>query len=189
MNIQQQFLSGIGDVRGVTGVGVTTARWVFAGISAFCVMLLAAAYYIQYGPTALQPCPLCVLQRYVYLGLAALALVAAALGTKRLPAMAMAGLLSLCAMIGAALAIWQLTKGGTMTSCLTDPVGEFVYGLPMRAWWPEFLGAYAGCADVIPPIFGVSIPMWSLLCFLAITLTADLLLVNLLRHPHPPPAT
>lgn len=174
MHIQQQFFSGVSN---------TTARWVFAGISAFCVMLLAAAYYIQYGPGALQPCPLCVLQRYVYLGIAALALVAAAFGAKRVAAMAMAGSLSVCAMIGAALAIWQLTKGSSMTSCLTDPIGEFVYGLPMRAWWPEFLGAYAGCADVIPPIFGLSIPLWSLLCFLAITLVCDVLLVNLLRKP------
>lgn len=177
MNIQLQFFSGVSS---------TTARWIFAGISAFSVMLLAAAYYIQYGPGALQPCPLCVLQRYVYLGIAALALVASAFGAKRVVAMAMAGSLSVCGMIGAALAFWQLTKGSSMTSCLTDPVGQFVYGLPMRAWWPEFLGAYAGCADVIPPIFGLSIPLWSLLCFLAITLVCDVLLVNLSRKPPTP---
>lgn len=180
MNIPQPFSSG---------VSITTARWIFAGISAFCVMLLAAAYYIQYGPGALQPCPLCVLQRYVYLVIAALALVASALIGKRLPAMVMAGVLNVCGMIGAGLAIWQLTKGSSMTSCLTDPIGEFVYGLPMRVWWPEFLGAYAGCADVIPPIFGLSIPLWSLLCFLAITVMCDVLFVNLLRQSATPTST
>ena len=161
-------------------VSQTSTRTIFALISAICVALLGAAYYLQYSHGQ-QPCPLCILQRYVYLGLAVVALFAATVGPARVGAMAVAGVLGLFAALGAGLAIWQITKGDTMASCLTDPVGEFVYGLPMRGWWPEFLAAYGGCADKYPPIFGVSLPLWSLIGFLALLTTSEFVMVKLLR--------
>ena len=158
----------------------TSTRTIFALISAVCVALLVAAYYLQYSQGQ-QPCPLCILQRYVYLAIAVVALFAATVGPARVGAMVVAGVLGLFAAVGAGLAIWQVSKGDTMASCLTDPVGEFVYGLPMRGWWPEFLAAYGGCADKYPPIFGVSVPLWSLICFLALLTICEFVLVKLLR--------
>ncbi len=158
----------------------TSTRTIFSLISAVCVALLVAAYYLQYSQGQ-QPCPLCILQRYVYLAIAVVALFAATVGPARVGAMVVAGVLGLFAAVGAGLAIWQVSKGDTMASCLTDPVGEFVYGLPMRGWWPEFLAAYGGCADKYPPIFGVSVPLWSLICFLALLTICEFVLVKLLR--------
>ena len=140
------------------------ARWIFAAASVSCVALLCFAYYMQYG-LGHQPCPLCILQRYVYLAIAAVSLAGAAYGPKRFGAMITAAVLGVFAATGAALAIWQVTKGDTMTTCNTDMVGQIVYSLPMRAWWPEFLAAYGGCADLYPPILGLSIPLWSLIWF------------------------
>lgn len=158
----------------------TSTRTIFSLISAVCVALLVAAYYLQYSQGQ-QPCPLCILQRYVYLAIAVVALIAAAVGPARLGVIVVAGVLGVFAAVGAGLAIWQVSKGDTMASCLTDPVGEFVYGLPMRGWWPEFLAAYGGCADKYPPIFGVSVPLWSLICFLALLTICEFVLVKLLR--------
>ena len=158
----------------------TSTRTIFALISAVCVALLGAAYYLQYSHGQ-QPCPLCILQRYVYLAIAVVALLSAVVGPARVGAMVVAGVLGVFAAVGAALAIWQITKGDSMASCLTDPVGEFVYALPMRGWWPEFLAAYGGCADKYPPIFGVSMPLWSLICFLALLTMCEFMLVKLLR--------
>ena len=158
----------------------TSTRAIFALISVGCVALLGAAYYLQYSHGQ-QPCPLCILQRYVYLAIAVVALLSAVVGPARVGAMVVAGLLGVFAAVGAALAIWQITKGDSMASCLTDPVGEFVYALPMRGWWPEFLAAYGGCADKYPPIFGVSVPLWSLICFLALLTMCEFMLVKLLR--------
>ena len=158
----------------------TSTRTIFSLISAVCVALLVAAYYLQYSQGQ-QPCPLCILQRYVYLAIAVVALLAATVGPARVGAMVVAGVLGLFAAVGAGLAIWQVSKGDTMASCLTDPVGEFVYALPMRGWWPEFLAAYGGCADKYPPIFGVSVPLWSLICFLALLTICEFVLVKLLR--------
>ena len=159
----------------------TSTRWLFAAIGAICVALLGAAYFLQYGPYQQQPCPLCILQRYAYLAIALVALIAAVIGPERLGAMLVSGVLGLFAAIGGALAIWQVSKGDSMASCLNDPVGQFVYNLPMRNWWPEFLAAYGGCADKYPPIFGVSVPVWSLVWFAVLLAVCELMLVKLLK--------
>ena len=142
-----------------------SARWIFAAIGVSCVALLGAAYFLQYGPGQQQPCPLCVLQRYTYMAIAVIALGAAAVGPNRTGSMVTAATLGVFAALGAGLAIWQVTKGDSMTTCDTDIVGQIVYALPMRAWWPEFLAAYGGCADKVPPILGLSVPLWSFLWF------------------------
>ena len=162
-------------------VSSKAARWVFAAVGIACVGLLTAAYYAQYGPSQLQPCPLCILQRYVYMAIALLALGAAVAGPARVGTMVVASALGLLAATGAALAIWHVSKGASMTTCDTDPIGLFVYGLPMRNWWPEFLAAYGGCADKIPPVFGVSIPMWSLIWFAALFMVCAFTFVKLLK--------
>ena len=142
-----------------------SARWIFAAIGVSCVALLGAAYFLQYGPDQQQPCPLCVLQRYTYMAIAVIALGAAAVGPNRTGSMVTAATLGVFAALGAGLAIWQVTKGDSMTTCDTDIVGQIVYALPMRAWWPEFLAAYGGCADKVPPILGLSVPLWSFFWF------------------------
>lgn len=149
----------------LTMLSETSVRWIFAAVGAICVALLCTAYFLQYGPGQQQPCPLCILQRYVYLAIAVVAFGGAAVGPKRSGEILIAGVLGVFAATGAALALWQVTKSDSMASCLSDPVGEFVYGLPMRKWWPEFLAAYGGCADKHPPILGLSAPMWSLIWF------------------------
>lgn len=148
-----------------TSLTAASARWIFAAIGLSCVALLGTAYFLQYGPGQQQPCPLCVLQRYTYMAIAGIALVAAAIGPKRIGAMVTAATLGVFAAMGAGLAIWQVTKGDSMTTCDTDIVGQIVYALPMRAWWPEFLAAYGGCADKVPPILGLSVPLWSFFWF------------------------
>ena len=87
-----------------------SSRTIFALIGAVCVALLGTAYYLQYSHGQ-QPCPLCILQRYVYLAIAVVALLSAVVGPARVGAMVVAGLLGAFAAVGAALAIWQITKG------------------------------------------------------------------------------
>lgn len=165
---------------------VAAARWVFTGIGVSCVALLGGAYFMQYGPGQMQPCPLCILQRYVYMAIAVVALTTAAIGPNRLFAMLVAVVLNVLATLGAGLALWQVTKGDTMTSCDTDLVGQIVYALPMRAWWPEFLAAYGGCADKIPPIFGISVPVWSMFWFVGFAAIGGLVFIKLRRSAHQP---
>lgn len=140
-------------------------RLVLALIGLACVALLSFAWYMQYGPGQQQPCPLCVLQRYAYLALAIVCLIAAAHGPQRMGMLIYAGVADLLATTGIGLAFWQVTKGASMTSCATDPIGVFVNNLPMANWWPEYLFASGGCGDRYPPMLGMHTPQWSLLWF------------------------
>ena len=141
------------------------ARAVFAaiGLTAFCLLLAAA--YAQYGPGKQQPCPLCILQRYTYMLLTAWCLIAALHGPRGAGEKIYALGATIIAAFGTGLATWQVNRGASMTSCLADPIGEFVNGLPSANWWPEFLFANGGCADQYPPLFGLTVPVWSLVWF------------------------
>ena len=114
-------------------------RIIFASISLICVCLLAAAWYLQYGPQKQQPCPLCILQRYLYMGLAVTCLIAAVHSPGRTGTLLYGAVADLVASVGVGLAVWQVSKGASMTTCLADPIGEFVNGLPTANSWPEFL--------------------------------------------------
>jgi disulfide bond formation protein DsbB len=158
-------------------------RWVFAGIALACFVLLTAAWYAQYGPAKQQPCPLCILQRYAYLLLGIVSAIGAVVAKPGKPALIAAFVADTVASVGLGLAIWQVTKGKDMTSCATDPIGVFVNGLPMVDWWPEFFFANGGCADVYPPLFGLAVPVWSLICFVILATTLSGVLVTALRMP------
>ena len=142
-------------------------RVVLALIGFICIALLAMAWYLQYGPGKQQPCPLCILQRYAYMALATVCLLAAVHGPKPFGMLIYAIIADAIGAAGLILAIWQVNKGASMKSCLSDPVGEFVNGLPSANWWPEFLFANGGCADVFPTILGLHVPQWSMVCFAA----------------------
>ena len=74
-------------------------------------------------------------------------------------------IIAVIACVGAGCALWQLSKGDTMQSCLADPLGNFVNTLPSANWWPEYFFATGGCADKYPPILGITVAAWSLLWF------------------------
>ena len=157
-------------------------RFLLGFIGLACVGILTTAWYLQYGPDRQQPCPLCVLQRYTFLTLALVCLLAAANGPQRTGMLVYAGIADLLASSGLGLAIWQVTKGGSMTSCLSDPVGEFVNGLPPANWWPEYFFANGGCADKYPPFLGLHAPEWSLVWFTVFTGLIMAAFITLLRQ-------
>ena len=159
-----------------------SARTVFSIIAIICTALLTAAYYLQYGSQLQQPCPLCILQRYAYMLIGAAALVGAIHAPSRRGGMIYNSLIASIASIGAGFAIWQLSKGHAMQSCLADPIGQFVNGLPMANWWPEYLFATGGCADVYPPILGLSLASWSLVWFAFFAITSSLLVLKAARR-------
>lgn len=158
-------------------------RAIFALIGFICVAVLIEAWYLQYGPGRQQPCPLCVMQRYLYMALAAVSLLAAAHVPARVGLLVYASIADLLATCGIGFALWQVNKGASMTSCMDDPVGVFINGLPSANWWPEFLFANGGCADVYPPILGLHVPQWSLICFTVLALMSSATLIATVRDP------
>ncbi len=158
-----------------------SARAVFSVISIICTGLLLTAYQLQYGAQQQQPCPLCILQRYAYLGTAVVSAIGAIHAPRRFGGMTYNAAIALIATAGAGLAIWQLNKGSAMQTCLADPIGQFVNGLPSANWWPEFFFATGGCADKYPSILGLSVAAWSLVWFVVLALFATALILRAYR--------
>jgi disulfide bond formation protein DsbB len=159
-------------------------RLILAIVGLTCIAVLATAGYLQYGPGRQQPCPLCILQRYAFMALATVCLVAATHGPGRIGMLAYAIVADFFAVAGIGIAIWQVTKGASMTSCLSDPIGEFVNGLPLANWWPEYFFANGGCADKYPSILGLYAPQWSLILFVILLGMIAVAILAVLRQKH-----
>ena len=129
-------------------------RALYFCIALFCFSLLGGAYYLQHVEKQF-PCPFCILQRYAYL---------------------LIGLVSLVV-----LAVWQLLKASKNASCGADAVAEFVNGLPPAGWYSEYFFANGGCSDVWPPIFGVSLVVWSIICFSVLSIIGIVALKSALQ--------
>lgn len=135
-------------------------------IAFFCFALLGGAYYLQHVEKQF-PCPFCILQRYAYLAIGLVSLIAVGHGP-RLTGWGRslyAVLITLFGVSGVVLAVWQLLKASKDASCGADAVAEFVNGLPPAGWYSEYFFANGGCSDAWPPIFGISLVVWSIICF------------------------
>lgn len=143
-------------------------------ISLVCAASVGLALVAQhrYG---MEPCPWCILQRMLFVLLAALGLVAASL--PGLGRRLVAGLGLLGALGGMAAALWQHFVAAQSASCaltLADRLITFT-GLDVR--WPEAFEVRASCADAAVSVLGVPFELWSLALF---TLTGAILLANVL---------
>src|SRR5690606_36071185 len=79
-------------------------RWPFAAMFAACAGLIAFALFLQHG-RGLEPCPMCILQRYAFVGIALVALIAAIHGPLATGRRIYGGLLALLAATGGGIAI------------------------------------------------------------------------------------
>lgn len=125
-----------------------------------------AAFYLQ-GRLNLLPCPLCVIQRIFFLLFSLTALLAAAQRAKGGLRWLYAGLLALWALLGAAVASWQvyLTYHPQAAECGISPEERFLNSLPLARWWPQMFEANGDCTKVDWTFLGLSVPELSLIAF------------------------
>jgi disulfide bond formation protein DsbB len=161
-----------------------TARWGHALGFAACAGLLGFALYLQYFEGQ-DPCPLCALQRVVYLALAAVFLVAALHGPGRTGAMIYGGLLFIVAAAGAAIAtrhVWlQHLPKDRVPEC--GPGFDYIFRKysALRAL-EKVLAGSGECAEVSWRMLGLSIAEWSLVWFLAFAVFAVYLALTARRR-------
>ncbi|MFT3856378.1 MAG: disulfide bond formation protein B [Aquabacterium sp.] len=129
-------------------------------VSAGSVLLALLAQH-KFG---MEPCPWCILQRMLFVLIAVLCLLAAAV-----PATLWRRLMSLLilpvAVSGVAAALWQHFVAAKSSSCaltLADKIITY-FGLDTR--WPEVFEVRANCADAAASILGVPFEFWSLALF------------------------
>jgi protein dithiol:quinone oxidoreductase len=131
----------------------------------------------------LNPCTLCITQRYLFVGLGLCALlgaVAGSLGSLR-PTLAVLGGLIACTGIGVAVYHLYVVANPTI-DCGRDRLAEFINGLALADWFPNVFMAFGGCGDVVPPFMGLSYPTWALLLFVAGLAVMGWVLITTLRE-------
>ena len=146
--------------------------------SVACLSLLGFALYLQHVQQ-LDPCPLCIFQRVVFIALATVGMVAGIHNPVAGGRRAYALVALLLALGGAGLAarhVWlqhfpELTECGAGLEIMLEqfPLTE-VFSLVLRG--------SGECSDVLWVLLGLSIPEWTLVVFLLFTAVAAWLLLR-----------
>ena len=157
-------------------------RLALLAIALLSLGAVAAAYFTQHT-WGMQPCPWCVLQRAIFVLVAALALLAALL-PGLLQTLGLAGVVA-AADAGIAAAVWQHFVAAEAESCTLTLADRIMSGLGLDAWWPEVFMATATCAEAKVKLWGMPYEFWSGALFLLISAAATLLLVAGLRRRAP----
>jgi disulfide bond formation protein DsbB len=117
------------------------------------------------------PCPWCVLQRLIFLAIAAVSVLGllwrGVLGAR------VAGVLALgLAGSGIAAALWQHFVAAESASCDLTLADRIVAATGLDGWWPEVFGAFASCLEAKVTLAGVPYEFYSLTLFVLLALAA-----------------
>jgi disulfide bond formation protein DsbB len=151
---------------------VLTGRLPYFVVTVACAAMLGYAYYAEWV-LGLEPCPLCMLQRLAFIGIAVVALLAAIIGPK-----AWGRWLAAVAMLPAS--IWGMVTAGRhiwLQSLPADQVPDCGPGLYFMqtygfTWLEIVREAFTGsgeCAEVDWSLFGLSMPVWTLIAYVGLT--------------------
>ena len=154
-----------------------TSRHVLILISLVSFALIGAALYLQHAKDML-PCPLCVIQRYLFIGVGIFSLVgAAARWMKTFTALALA-----CALGGlgyVAEHLYVLAHPGF--SCGIDPRETMLNELPTATALPALFRADGLCEAAQDTVLGLNVPQWSAVWFALLTASLIWVLVRRVR--------
>lgn len=156
-------------------------RRILALVSLACVAMLAFGLYLQHV-VGLEPCPMCIVQRYALLGVAIVSGLAAAF-RGRGAVLAGSGLLLLLSGFGAFVAArqsWLQWNPPAVSACGRDFYG-MIEAFPLQRAIPMIFKGSGDCSKVDWTFLGGSIANWSFLCFAFFALLAIVLLARQVR--------
>jgi disulfide bond formation protein DsbB len=142
-------------------------RLLSALVALAAVCLIATALILQ-DVEHLEPCPLCILQRYAFVLIALFAALAAVLPARASIVSAILGVLS--ALGGAGIAAWHVRLQlfpPQETSC--GPSLQYLLTkLPLGRALPRIFQGYSDCTQVDWTFLRLSMPAWALLWLIAL---------------------
>lgn len=131
-------------------------------VLAAATVSVAAALYMQHVE-GLQPCTMCIIQRYAFVVLALCALLSLIMPFR--PIRVLFSALGILAAVGGMVAairnLWVMAHPEIL--CGRDPIEIFLNTLPTAQWFPKVFLSLGLCSDPIPPLFGLALPAWSLI--------------------------
>lgn len=159
------------------------ARGGFALILCVCLAVLGFALYLE-RVEGLLPCPLCIVQRVVYLAMALVALLGLLHGPGVVGLRVYNALLVLLAVCGGAVAGRQVHLQHLPAEQLPECGPDLSYMLDVFPWREALMMILRGsgeCAEVQWRFLGLSIPEWSLVLFSLLAVGAAVLFLSARR--------
>jgi len=159
-------------------------RMVFSLIFLVCAGLLATAFYMEYV-MGLEPCPLCWLQRYAFMAVGAVSLLAVVHNPAATGGRIYGFLLALFAGTGLALAGRQLWLQSLPPDQVPACGPSVDYMLEVLPWTEVLTTAIRGtgdCAEVVWRFLGLSIPGWTAVFFSLLVVVGLVMLFRPLRR-------
>lgn len=129
------------------------------GLVAFAVLL----QQIGYQGVSFLPCPLCILQRVGYLGVAIFCFMAAGVNPLQKFFHALATASAAYGLSVAARQVWLMSH--PETSCGIDPLETWINQFQIVQGLPWLFKADGLCSAKLPAILGLQVPEWSLFWF------------------------
>jgi len=142
-------------------------RWMYVAVFAICAGLILFAMYLQHVMN-LEPCPLCILQRYAFVMVGIVALIAAKHDPQWSGRRVYGVLMVLVAGLGAGVAarhVWLEHNPPQIFDCGAD-LGFMVNAFPLAEALPMIFRGSGDCTEVPWRFLDLSISEWALIWFL-----------------------
>jgi disulfide bond formation protein DsbB len=149
------------------------SRLVYMAMFLGCAGLIGFALYLQHS-LGLEPCPMCILQRYAFIVVGVIALAAAIHNPGVVGRRVYSGLLVLMAATGGGIAIRHVYLEHyppKIYDCGAD-VGFMLESFPLTQALPMIFRGTGDCTKVPWRFLGLSIAEWSLICFALLIVAA-----------------
>lgn len=169
--------------------GLETSFWqkpraLFGAAFLACVGVLGFALYLQHGEV-LEPCPMCILQRYAFLLITLIALVAAIHNPQRTGSLVYGVLMLLAAVTGGGISVrhsWLQHFPTKSFSCGAD-LEYLLNTFPLGKALPAIFSGTGECSRVQWRLLGLSVPEWALVWFTIFAIVAVVAIVRARRAP------
>ncbi|MEY4425900.1 MAG: hypothetical protein RL535_198 [Pseudomonadota bacterium] len=145
-------------------------RQIMALIALGCIAMLSFGFYLQHVG-GLEPCPMCIVQRYAMILIAICAIIASSTGVKsiQIGTSTLAVILAIGGAFVAARQSWLQWYPPEIASC-----GRDIYGMietfPLQNLVPMILKGSGDCTKIDWTFLGGSIANWSFVCFCGLAL-------------------
>ena len=156
-------------------------RQIHAAIFLACAGLIGFALYLQHGQ-GLEPCPMCILQRYAFIAIGLIALIAAIHDASGWGRRVYALLLIVSAGFGAGVAArhaYLEHNPPNIYDCGAD-LGYLIESFPLSQSLPMIFRGTGDCTKVLWRFLGLSIAEWALVWFAIFIVAA--LVASLIRR-------
>jgi len=143
---------------------MTRSQYLYLSLFSLCLVIFAVVLQqTGYQGVSFLPCPLCILQRIGYLGVAVFGFLAAGVSALRKLFHSLATLSAAYGFSVAARQVWLLSH--PENSCGIDPLETWINQFQIVQGLPWLFKADGLCSAKLPAILGLQVPEWSLFWF------------------------